>query len=227
MTMLILDGLLILVIAWGVIYAWKTSKSMQNIKNEMKPVTRQLGSYLNIIGQHLNHFKETTESNKRTLTEQLPQAKALKDDFEVLLDHGSRLAERLDVLLEQAYAIEKELRTTNTNLTLGSSSSLHTQTPITRETIRHRPYSEAMQQHPTPTPTASEPFATQSAAPGPAYSYPQQQHPQLPNIGIPYPQPPHHPMPHTATQTEQLEAARSHVMQARGEMINRLKGVRV
>lgn len=225
MTMLILDSLLILVIAWGVIYAWKTSQSMQSVKNEIKPVTRQLGSYLNTISQHLNHFKEVTESNKKTLNDQLPQAKALKDDFEVLLDHGGRLAERLDTLLEQAYAVEKEIRTTNNNIALASSS--YVQSPITRETIRHRPYSDVSQQYPknsiSESVSSSLPKQEPTHIPTPSPS----QRPTLATIGIPYPQPPRQTATHTDIQAEQLEAARTHVMKTRGDMINRLKGVRV
>lgn len=199
MTMMILDGLLILVIGWGVLYAWRTSAAMQTVKNEMKPVTRQLGSYLNTIGQHLQQLRETTEMNRHTLSEQLPQAKVLREDFEVLLDHGTRLADRLDALLEQAYVVERELRGTNAGVEVATSQLR--QAPVTRETIRHRPYSDVMQQTPV----------SHNVVP------PQQ-------VYAPAPQP---PMPPAYAQAEDLEIARSQAMQARSDLVNRLRGIRL
>lgn len=199
MTMMILDGLLMLVVGWGIVYAWRTSAKMHNIKNEMKPVTRQLGSYLNTIGQHVQQLRETTENNRKVLTEQLPQAKALRDDFEVFLDHGQRLADRLDALLEQAYAVERNLREANT--AIGKASSKY-QAPIMRSDIN--PYAAVMQQTPPPPPGAVMP---------PQFVY--------------APPPPAQPMsPYLTQPVDTLEAARAHAAQVRDEVSQRLKGVR-
>lgn len=232
MTMMILDGVLILVIGWGVMYAWRTSTAMQTVKNEMKPVTRQLGSYLNIIGQHLQQLRETTESNRRALNEQLPQAKVLREDFEVLLDHGSRLAERLDALLEQAYAVERDLRAANTGIATatshvgdvfaaGQAQTNQHQTVVTRQTIRHKPYSDVLEQTPIPL-NVQQGASHYTGAPSQNVYAPTAVQPPPSPIPVvaPMQQPMHMP-------AEQLEAARVQAMQTRGEVMSRLRGVRI
>ena len=150
MTMLILDALLILIVGWGMFYAWRTSAKMQTIKNEMKPVTRQLGTYLTTIGDHLKQFKAVTESNKQTLSKQVPEAQALREDFEAMLDHGNRLAERLDKLLDQAYSVEKDLRNMNQNIVEQpqhqSQQTMYHTTDLKGRTIRYQPYTNIMLQ---------------------------------------------------------------------------------
>jgi hypothetical protein len=112
MGMLVMDSLVVMLLIMAIVFCWRLNGRVQNMKQvgqEFKPFVKNLSSYLSQITGQIDKLRETTEVSHKTLGQQLPQGMRLKDDFDVMLDHGEKLAQRLDDVLEKAYRVERQL----------------------------------------------------------------------------------------------------------------------
>lgn len=112
MSMLVMDVLVVALLMMAILFCWRLNGRIQNMKQvgqEFKPFIKNLSSYLTQITGQIDKLREATDISHKTLGQQLPKGMRLKDDFDVIFDHGEKLAQRLDSVLEKAYRVERQL----------------------------------------------------------------------------------------------------------------------
>ncbi len=115
MNNILLDGFMVTLLFMAIIFCWRLNKRLMGMKQmgtQLTPFIRNFSSYLTQITQSIDKLKETSEIGHKGLSEQIPQALSLKDDFDILLEHSDKIAKRLDQVIEKAQQTEKLLQQT-------------------------------------------------------------------------------------------------------------------
>ena len=113
MNNILLDGFMVTLLFMAIIFCWRLNNRLMGMKQmgaQLTPFVRNFSSYLTQISQSIDKLKETADVGQKGLTEQIPQAMALKDDFDILLEHSDKIAKRLDQIIEKAQQTEKLLQ---------------------------------------------------------------------------------------------------------------------
>jgi hypothetical protein len=138
MNTILLDGLMISLLAMAIIFCWRLNGRLNNMRkmgHELKPFMKGLGSYIDQIGSYLTQLKDISETGHKSLGQQIPQAARLRDEFDLFLEQGERLAVRLEEVMTRAHQIEKQMQETlhrakhnsaRTNPTSGEEITSHT-----------------------------------------------------------------------------------------------------
>ncbi len=114
---------------------------MKQMGAQLTPFIRSFSSYLTQISQNIDKLKETTETGRKELSEQIPQAMSLKDDFDILLEHSDKIARRLDQIIEKAQQVEKHLQQTVQMANRGNPNTFRSDKKApTSETAYKPPY---------------------------------------------------------------------------------------
>lgn len=115
MNTIILDGLMISLLTMAIIFCWRLNGRLNNMRKmgqELKPFMKGFSSYIDQIGSYLGQLKDISEVGHKNLGQQIPQAARLKDDFDLFLEQGERLASRLEDVMTRAHQVEKQLQET-------------------------------------------------------------------------------------------------------------------
>lgn len=110
---LILEIVLCAVLLTAIVFFWRVSQrldSVQKIGGTLSPFLKMMSQFVQNISQSLRELKNIVAMNEDTLTEKIPKATELRDDLEVLLEHGEKLAKRLDHILGEAQHVERSLK---------------------------------------------------------------------------------------------------------------------
>lgn len=81
---------------------YKRINKINGFSNNINLFLKKLGYYSGQLSSNINFL------NKHSLN--VPELLSLKSDFDVLLNHGDKLASRLDKLIEDAICIEEKLK---------------------------------------------------------------------------------------------------------------------
>lgn len=84
-------------------------RNMKKISSEISPFIKRFAEYVNKTEKSVDHFKKATEEGSKILNEKIPQALSLKSDFEVLLEHCEKIADRLDKIIKNVEVVESNL----------------------------------------------------------------------------------------------------------------------
>lgn len=112
MSMFLMDAMMVGLLIMAIAFCWRLNGRLQNMRDmgqEIKPFLKGLGSYITQIAHYIEKLQHTSEAAHKNLGNQLPQAMKIKDDFDFMLDHGEQLADRLEKILENAHAAERQL----------------------------------------------------------------------------------------------------------------------
>jgi hypothetical protein len=115
MSNLLLDGLMLILLFMAILFCWRLNKRLQGMRQmgaQMAPFMKNFSGYVSQISQNINTLKHAAEISQKDLGESIPKALALKDDFDILLEHSEKIAARLDQIIEKAQLIEKNLEQT-------------------------------------------------------------------------------------------------------------------
>jgi len=110
----IMSGLLVAVIVYSVKLSQKID-TLNAIRAEITPLIGNLTTIMNQASANVARLKTLSGDINTSLGQSVPKAQALKDDLSFLVEHGERLAQRLEVKitegrqsLEVVRAAEKE-----------------------------------------------------------------------------------------------------------------------
>lgn len=115
----------------AIIFCWRLNKRLMGMKQmgaQLTPFIRNFSSYLTQISQSIDKLKETADVGHKSLSEQIPQAMSLKDDFDILLEHSDKIAKRLDQVIEKAQQTEKLLQQAVQMATRGNPGAFQSET---------------------------------------------------------------------------------------------------
>lgn len=129
MNNILLDGFMVTLLFMAIIFCWRLNKRLMGMKQmgaQLTPFVRNFSSYLTQISQSIDKLKETADVGHKGLSEQIPQAMSLKDDFDILLEHSDKIAKRLDQIIEKAQQTEKLLQQAVQAATRGNPGAFQT-----------------------------------------------------------------------------------------------------
>ncbi len=109
------DLLIISLLIMAIIFCIKLNKrlkTMREMGEDLSPFMKNLSLYLQNISSSIDKLKTVADISEKGLNHSLPAAKALKDDFDILLEHADKIAARLDDVIEKARAMDHQLHHT-------------------------------------------------------------------------------------------------------------------
>jgi hypothetical protein len=132
MSNLLLDAFMLVLLFMAILFCWRLNKRLQGMRQmgaQMAPFMKNFSGYVNQISKDIETLKETAEISHKDLSEKIPQALSLKDDFDILLEHSEKIAARLDQIIEKAQIAEQHLQQTVQTVTKGYTAAQATQSP--------------------------------------------------------------------------------------------------
>ncbi len=117
MTSMLFDIFMASLLGMAIIFCWRLNirlQSMRKMGADLSPFMKNLAGYLQQISGTIDKLKYIADTSHRGLNEQIPAATALKDDFDILLEHSEKMARRLDEVIEKAQQMDRQLQHTLT-----------------------------------------------------------------------------------------------------------------
>jgi hypothetical protein len=117
MTNMLFDIFIASLLGMAIIFCWRLNVRLQSMRKmgaDLSPFMKNLASYLHHISGTIDKLKYIADTSHRGLNEQIPAATALKDDFDILLEHSEKMARRLDEVIENAQQMDRQLQHTLT-----------------------------------------------------------------------------------------------------------------
>ncbi len=117
MTSMLFDIFMASLLGMAIIFCWRLNVRLQSMRKmgaDLSPFMKNLANYLHHISGTIDKMKYIADTSHRGLNEQIPAATALKDDFDILLEHSDKMARRLDEVIEKAQQMDRQLQHTLT-----------------------------------------------------------------------------------------------------------------
>jgi hypothetical protein len=115
MQTLIVDIFMISLLFMAIIFCWRLNvrlKHMRTMGEDLSPFMRNLSVYLGNISTTIDKLRQVAEIGDSSLNEKIPTAMALKEDFDILLEHSEKMAQRLDEVIDKARQMDRQLHHT-------------------------------------------------------------------------------------------------------------------
>lgn len=103
MDSILLDLVMIGLLGGVIVVSYRLNAKLQNLRKmegEVGPVLQHFSVMMNQITQKVERLKQSTEELHGKISQQLPKAQVLRDDLHYLMEHGERLAKKLDHIIE-------------------------------------------------------------------------------------------------------------------------------
>jgi|GEM_PF-5420363 len=105
MTLVMIDGMMVILLLFGLRSVMKMHEEMKEyktLKNDLSSILRHLQTNMNTAESTISTMQESIKFASTHVTPYLPQANVLRDDLNFLLDHGEKIADRLENLTREA-----------------------------------------------------------------------------------------------------------------------------
>jgi hypothetical protein len=115
MVSFLFDIILVALLVVGILFCYQLNSRLKNIRHmgeELSPFMKNVSGYIGHISGAIDKLKGLTDSNAQSLQEKIPEVLNLKDDFDILLEYGERMANRLDEIIEKARSVDTRLKET-------------------------------------------------------------------------------------------------------------------
>jgi hypothetical protein len=109
----LIDIVMIVLLILAIAFCWNLNNRMNNVKEmgkDILPSVKTLSGVISKISEHLDLLKSHTKKAEGLLTQDIPVAKQLKDDLEILLEYSESSAKNLEILIDKAKQTEIDLR---------------------------------------------------------------------------------------------------------------------
>ena len=101
MTNMLIDGLLIMLLLYGIRIAKDFHgkyEEIKQLKTDLKGVMRQVQASMKIAEQTVENLQASIKFAAAHVTPHLPKANSLRDDLSFLIDRGESIADKLEIL---------------------------------------------------------------------------------------------------------------------------------
>lgn len=109
----LLDTAMILLLGMAIIFCWRLNGRMNSMKimgRDILPAVEKLSGFITGITDQIDVLRAQSRKTQSMLSNDIPKAKALKEDLDVVLEYSENSSRNLETLIEQAKKTEIELR---------------------------------------------------------------------------------------------------------------------
>lgn len=109
------DGLIVSLLIMAILFCWRLNRRLQHMREmseDLSPFMKNLAIYVTNISTSIDKLKQVAQIGEQSLSTHIPKATLLKDDFDILLEHSEKIANRLDEVIEKARQMDHQLHHT-------------------------------------------------------------------------------------------------------------------